>query len=193
MSNEIEDLSNNKKFNDVEKYFIPENVDSYYRAVFDLYSYFQELINSNTQIVKLKKSVNKYFSKLTRKYNQIKISKRLLIHAYKIMIEQKLIEYNDDFMTLLRHRPIRTNSGVSSFAIMLSPYPEYYDPEQNKFIRQDFSCKHNCKFCPTIPDFPKSYVPGEPGVDRGKENDWLPDKQLNANLNVLILVVIKKN
>ena len=109
MSNEIEDLSNNKKFNDVEKYFIPENIDSYYRAVKDLYSYFQELINFLTQIVKLKKSVNKYFSKLTRKYNQIKISKGFLIHAYKIMIEQELIEYNDDFMTLLRHRPIRTS------------------------------------------------------------------------------------
>ena len=133
--------------------------------------------------------MNKYFSKLTRKYNQIKISKRLLIHAYKIMIEQELIEYNDDFMTLLRHRPIRTNSGVSSFAIMLSPYPEYYDPEQNKFIRQDCSCKHNCKFCPTIPDFP-SYVPGEPGVDEVKRMIGFRINNLMLDLNVLILVVM---
>lgn len=185
MSTEIEDLSTHKKFNDVEKYIIPENMDTYYEAVKDLYNYVQDLNDSNTKIVKLKKSVNKYFSKLTRKYNKIKISKRLMVYVYKQMIQNGLMKYNDDFMTLLRHRPIRTNSGVSSFAIMLSPYPEYYDPKQNKIIRQNFSCKHNCKFCPTIPNYPKSYVPGEPGVDRGKQNDWLPDKQLDARLECL--------
>ena len=175
MTTEIEDLSTHKKFNDIEKYVTGENMDLYFQAVIDLHSYVQELVNSNVKTVALKKSVNKYFSKLTRKYKTIKISKRLMVYVYKIMIQNKMIEYNDDFMTLLRHRPIRTNSGVSSFAIMLSPYPEYYDPEQNKIVRQNFSCKHNCKFCPTITGFPKSYVPGEPGVDRGKQNDWLPD------------------
>jgi ELP3 family radical SAM enzyme/protein acetyltransferase len=41
-----------------------------------------------------------------------------------------------------------------------------------------FSCKYNCAFCPSEPGQPKSYMAGEPGVDRAIQNDYDPIKQV---------------
>jgi len=80
---------------------------------------------------------------------------------------------------VLRVKNVRENSGVMVFSIFTSGYPSYtkINSDGTKEIVKEFgedhegnpgkySCKYNCFYCPDFPDMPRSYLPGEPSVDR---------------------------
>ena len=46
-----------------------------------------------------------------------------------------------------------------------------------------FSCKHNCYYCPSEPDQPRSYLMNEPGVARANECGFDCVKQFHTRLN----------
>lgn len=46
--------------------------------------------------------------------------------------------------------------------------------------RQNFTCKYNCHYCPKFPKMPRSYIPNEPAVARGIQNNWDPVAQIRA-------------
>lgn len=52
-----------------------------------------------------------------------------------------------------------------------------------KTVTQPFSCQYNCYFCPNEPDYPRSYVKGEPGVDRATNNNFVTIDQFNDRAN----------
>jgi ELP3 family radical SAM enzyme/protein acetyltransferase len=178
MSNQIEDLF---KQNDISEFMSKDNVPIYKDIIYDLVAFVNKL-KSTYKPSKIKNFVNKKINMLNKEYKNIKISKPLLVYTYKLMIEANDLEEDSYFLSLIRKVSVRTDSGVASFAIMLAPYPEYIDSETGKIIKQEFSCKHNCYFCPAEPDMPRSYIDDEPAVRRGANNNWLPDKQLDNRL-----------
>ena len=95
---------------------------------------------------------------------------------------------------------LKVNSGISVIVstIFTSGYPSYtvfdknsntekivYDFPNNPLSGDKknsgaFSCGNNCHYCPNVPDQPRSYYPGEPGVDRAIQNNYDAIKQCRA-------------
>lgn len=80
---------------------------------------------------------------------------------------------------VLKVKNVRENSGVMVFSIFTSGYPSWtkINPDGRPEIVNEFgedvfgnpgkfSCKYDCYYCPNYPDMPRSYLPGEPSVDR---------------------------
>jgi histone acetyltransferase (RNA polymerase elongator complex component) len=101
------------------------------------------------------------------------------------------------FSDIALEKNLKVNSGISVIVstIFTSGYPSYtvfdkisntekivYDftTDPNKKNSGAFSCGNNCHYCPNVPDQPRSYYPGEPGVDRAIQNDYDAIKQCRA-------------
>ena len=84
----------------------------------------------------------------------------------------------------LKINNVRENSGVIVSTIFTSAFPKYnkLDSENKEIIVEDkpFSCGNDCYYCPNVPGHPRSYYPGEPGVDRAIQNDYDAIKQSRA-------------
>jgi ELP3 family radical SAM enzyme/protein acetyltransferase len=76
----------------------------------------------------------------------------------------------------------RSQYGILNVCVFTSAYPEYVDEEGVK-QKQMFSCKHNCYYCPSEPNQPRSYLMDEPGVARANECDFDCVKQFHMRLN----------
>ncbi len=72
-------------------------------------------------------------------------------------------------MGLLRLRPVRSLSGVVNVSVMTKPYP----------------CPGKCLYCPNEPGLPKSYLSGEPAVERAKRLKFDPFWQVFKRLEIL--------
>jgi len=118
-----------------------------------------------------------------------KLNKIILRKSYLNMVEQNILELDEDFMKSLIKKPQRSLSGIQSVSILTSPYPTWKD-ESGKEHKQNFSCKHNCYFCPNeITDgkmvMPRSYLSKEPACMRASRNDFDPMEQIYDRLNTL--------
>ena len=105
--------------------------------------------------------------------------------VYNEMIDGNIIEENKYLELYLMKHKVRSLSGVIVITIFTSPYPTYFDEERNQVIKQPFSCKNNCYYCPKQPNMPKSYLLDEPGVLRGHHNNWDPISQFYDRANML--------
>ena len=89
----------------------------------------------------------------------------------KVYFSKNLIEYIDVLKFLLRKRPSRNVSGITSITVITAPFPD----------GQRFSCRHNCYYCPNEPAHegnnwqaqPRSYLYNEPAVLRANQNSFL--------------------
>ena len=82
-------------------------------------------------------------------------------------------EVRDNFhilKLLLRKKPMRNISGITSITVITAPFPD----------GQKFSCKHNCYYCPNEPAHegngwqaqPRSYLFHEPAVLRANQHKF---------------------
>jgi len=78
--------------------------------------------------------------------------------------EQRIIIEN-----LLRTRPIRSLSGIVNISVLTKPYP----------------CPGKCLYCPIEKGIPKSYVSGEPAVERAKKLNYDPYLQVQKRIEML--------
>ena len=82
---------------------------------------------------------------------------------------------------LLRKKPTRNLSGITSITLLTAPFPN----------GQTFSCKHNCYYCPNEPAHkdnnwqaqPRSYLFNEPAVLRANQNQFLAIKQMLSRMD----------
>ncbi len=82
----------------------------------------------------------------------------------------KLRNNFDILKMLLRKRPMRNISGITSITVITAPFPD----------GQKFSCKHNCYYCPNEPAHegndwqaqPRSYLYHEPAVRRANQHKF---------------------
>ena len=101
----------------------------------------------------------------------------------KVYFSKNLIEYIDVLKFLLRKRPSRNVSGITSITVITAPFPD----------GQRFSCRHNCYYCPNEPAHegnnwqaqPRSYLYNEPAVLRANQNSFLAIDQMLSRMDTL--------
>lgn len=95
-----------------------------------------------------------------------------------------------DFYKVILKKAMRSQSGVLVVTVFTHAKPEYTDSKTGKRKRQNFSCKHNCYFCPLEPareennwvEQPRSYISGEPGVSRANAVNYDTVAQVNLRI-----------
>ena len=130
-----------------------------------------------------KQQIDILYHQLHRR-SDIIVKKSFLVYTYQKMIYLEYLPYDPRFQQLISKKPGCTASGVNAFAILLSPFPD----------GQTFSCRHNCYYCPDFRiengaphDIARSYLPKEPAVARGLQNNWDPIKQIESRLHSLLM------
>jgi ELP3 family radical SAM enzyme/protein acetyltransferase len=164
---------------------IRENFDTYKSMVVQIYNWVHDYQrNPELDQSKIKREFNKFFNNLVR-YYRVYCKKNILVYAYRQMIENNEIPNDPYVWTFLQKRPARNMSGVTVITVLTSPRPD----------GQEFSCKHNCYYCPNEPAHegnnwtpqPRSYLSKEPAVARANRNDFDPIKQMNDRLHGLLM------
>jgi elongator complex protein 3 len=92
-----------------------------------------------------------------------------LLKAYHSLVKKKSIKKDDKIERLLRTRPVRSLSGVVNVSVLTKPY----------------KCPGKCIFCPSEKNIPKSYLSGEPAVERAKRLKFNPYIQVQKRVEVL--------
>lgn len=92
-----------------------------------------------------------------------------LIERYRTLIAWGQIRESPRIWKILRKRAIRSLSGVAVISLL------------TKF----WGCPWKCIFCPTYEWLPKSYITGEPAVQRAENNAFDPLKQIWNRLHSL--------
>jgi elongator complex protein 3 len=96
-------------------------------------------------------------------------SKHELVRGYRILCEQRQLNYNRETLRRLQMKPTRTLSGVAPVTVLTKP----------------FACPGKCVFCPTDVRMPKSYLPDEPGAMRAAYHRFDPFQQTAARVRAL--------
>jgi histone acetyltransferase (RNA polymerase elongator complex component) len=146
----------------------------------------QELLDTNPNYINVVETIlskdkdYKIFNNLKqvmRKYS-IHVKNSYIFQVYLLMKERenykgRFLEDDDIyFRSVLQIKAGKSHSGIISVTVFTSAYPEYIDPKTGELKKQDFSCSFSCKFCPSQPGQPKSYLSGEPGVMRANRANF---------------------
>jgi elongator complex protein 3 len=123
--------------------------------------------------------IKKLIELKARKPDDLALAKRLiggifptnieLLKSYHILVKKKSIKKNKNLEKLLRTRPVRSLSGVINVSVLTKPY----------------KCPGKCIFCPNEKGLPKSYLSGEPAVERAKRLKFDPYIQVKKRIEVL--------
>jgi len=92
-----------------------------------------------------------------------------LLKSYHNLVKNKEVKANKTLEWLLRKRKIRSLSGVVVVSVLTKPW----------------FCPGKCIFCPTEKGLPKSYLSGEPAVERAKNDNFNPYLQTKNRLESL--------
>jgi elongator complex protein 3 len=92
-----------------------------------------------------------------------------LLKRYHELVENGKIKKSPQIELLLKTRPVRSLSGIVNISVLTKPYP----------------CPGKCLYCPTESDIPKSYVSGEPAVERAKTLKFNPYLQTKRRIEML--------
>ena len=151
----IEDIMIDKRSTDYDT--IRMNMTVYKTMIHEIFDWMNEIqSNQGKQKVNIRSKFISFYSKMSNRH-RVYVKKSILVLVYRHMIENDEIEDNPVMWSLIQKRPARNLSGVTVVTVLTSPYPD----------GQEFSCKHNCYYCPNEPDMPRSYLKDEPAVARG--------------------------
>ncbi len=92
-----------------------------------------------------------------------------LLKTYHEMVENKRVKPAKNIEKILVTRPIRSLSGIVNVSVLTKEYP----------------CPGKCLYCPIEPGIPKSYVSGEPAVERAKKLKYDPYLQVKKRVEML--------
>jgi len=92
-----------------------------------------------------------------------------LLKEYHSLVKEKRIKKNEKLEKLLKTRPVRSLSGIVNVSVLTKPY----------------KCPGECLYCPSEADIPKSYLSGEPAVERAKKLKYDPYLQVQKRIEVL--------
>jgi elongator complex protein 3 len=89
-------------------------------------------------------------------------SKTEIIAGFRLLSKQHAWGVSEkEFISLVKMKPMRTQSGVTPVTVLTKPYP----------------CPGQCIFCPNDVRMPKSYLADEPGAQRAALNRFDPYAQ----------------
>jgi elongator complex protein 3 len=106
---------------------------------------------------------------IAKKYKVPCPSNITLLKTYHEMIKNKRLKRSKKIENLLKTRPIRSLSGIVNVSVLTKPY----------------SCPGKCLYCPIEKGIPKSYVSGEPAVERAKKLNYDPYLQVKKRIEML--------
>jgi len=144
-----------------------------------------ELVN-NLDNSELYKKFEIEFNKQVRLSKIKNIRKSILLNVLNNVFNS--YEFDDDvkiylpvLKLLLRKKPMRAISGITSITVITAPFPD----------GQKFSCKHNCYYCPNEPAHegnnwqaqPRSYLYYEPAVLRANQQKFQAIGQMLSRLD----------
>lgn len=92
----------------------------------------------------------KHYDTLKKKY-KLCPNKPTLNKIYTKLLKDGEIKENTNFLKYSLKKKVRSDSGVSVITILTSPKPSYKDDNEN-FVEQNFSCPHDCAYCPNEPE-----------------------------------------
>ena len=123
----------------------------------------------------LNKKFQVEFNKQIRFSKIIGLRKSILLNVLNNVLDVSDFDINlrNNFSALkllLRKKPMRNISGITSITVITAPFPD----------GQKFSCKHNCYYCPNEPAHkdngwqaqPRSYLYHEPAVLRANQHKF---------------------
>ena len=102
-------------------------------------------------------------------WNGAPLYKSALVAAYQQLVESGEWQPDEALLAVIRLKPVRTLSGVTTVTVLTKPYP----------------CPGKCIFCPDDIRMPKSYLPDEPGAMRAVEHNFDPYLQVRSRLEAL--------
>lgn len=183
---ELEDLFHSKtEQNETQLRVIRNNMHIYEEMMRNIVDWIHAYQEKPEQVQRyIKGEFNKYLNKLISKH-RIYCKKNVLVYTYRRMIECGAIENDPYVWTFIQKRPARNMSGVTIITVLTSPRPH----------GQQFSCKHNCYYCPNEPAHegnnwtpqPRSYLSKEPAVARANRNDFDAIQQMTDRMQSLLL------
>ena len=152
--------------------------------IIDSYTKYKDSKKDKEIIHKLRNEIPKVMQKFLRPY-KIQIKKASLLYRYKQLREENKIDQIDVLSLLLIKKPSNDISGINQITILTSPTPS----------GQNFSCKHDCFYCPNEPAHedndwtpqPRSYLSKEPAVQRANRNHFHPYEQTKNRLDSLYM------
>jgi histone acetyltransferase (RNA polymerase elongator complex component) len=98
-----------------------------------------------------------------------------LFYIYSVICKERGVEPLVLYTNYLQANQFRSQSGVMVYAVFT--HPMWQD---NKGEMKSFSCEYDCSFCPQQPNRPRSYVDGEPGLDRAEGVQYDTVKQIHT-------------
>lgn len=106
-----------------------------------------------------------YFERLRAMRQRFKNtpSKPQMSRAYQRLLDSNRVKRHASFERISTKKAVRSNSGVVVITVVTAP--------------GNFSCGHDCFYCPDEPGQPRSYLSTEPAVARANQNDFDPVKQ----------------
>lgn len=104
-----------------------------------------------------------------KKYGVACPKNSILLEAYHKLVKTGKFKESLFLEKLLRTRPIRSLSGIVNISLLTKAYP----------------CPAACVFCPLEKGIPKSYLSGEPAVERAKRLNFDPYLQFQERLRAL--------
>jgi len=128
----------------------------------------KELIKSR---VKNQIALASFKRKMAKKYKISCPSNIELLKAYHKLVKNQRIKPSKKIEGLLKTRPIRSLSGIVNISVLTKPYP----------------CPGKCLYCPIEKGIPKSYLSGEPAVERAKRLNYNPCLQVKKRIEMLKL------
>lgn len=109
--------------------------------------------------------------KISKKY-QIPFPNNIeLLKDYHNLVKNKRVKKSEKVENLLRIRPVRSLSGIVNVSVLTKSYP----------------CPGKCLYCPKEKGIPKSYLSGEPAVERAKRLKYNPYWQVKKRLEMLAI------
>ena len=152
--------------------------------------YNKNIIKSNIKIEFIKFA-------FANKFESVKFG--YLIYIYQLGKKNGKYNIHDiELEKYLKIMNVRENSGVMVFSVFTSAHPSYtkhYDDNTSEIVNDfnsnsenpnAFSCKYDCYYCPNEPGQPRSYLAGEPGVDRAINNNYNVANQIIARASQYI-------
>jgi len=107
--------------------------------------------------------------KLSKKYKISVPSNIQLLKAYHKLAKAGRIKRKLLLEKVLTTRPIRSLSGIVNVSLLTKPYP----------------CPGKCLYCPAEKGIPKSYLSGEPAVQRAQALKYNPYLQVRKRIEML--------
>lgn len=107
--------------------------------------------------------------KIAKKFKITTPSNVQLLKTYHSLVKNKRLKPDKNLEIILIKRRVRSLSGIVNVSVLTKPYP----------------CPGKCIYCPTQKGIPKSYLKGEPAVQRAILTKFDPYLQVQARLNSL--------